>query len=88
MTPIDDDWKPHVRALLYPVIFSANLADEIDRVAKIIADQRGASPAAYRDAIARALASDERVAEVLDLDQPEAAVREFLRAVGDRLAVG
>jgi hypothetical protein len=81
----DGDWRAYVRELLYPILFTEQPLAEVGRVIEQLFTPGGREPAVYADAVARALASDERIADLNAVDLPEAEVRAFLRALAGRL---
>lgn len=82
------NWQGQIRALLYPVMFSENPVQEVDRALSALLDVP--NPIWTRDgfdkAIGVALASKKPITKVLgESDHPEATVRKYLEAVQARL---
>ena len=83
------DWRPYIRALIYPVQFEPEPLRGIDRVLELVVGRSAldASPAVYLAAVRAALASNVRLAELIPQDHSETAIRELLTEVERRLAV-
>jgi hypothetical protein len=83
-----DNWKPYIRALIYPIQFEVNPVEGVDRVIKLVVvpGALGASPAVYLDSVHRALASCTALARLLPQNHSEAAIRRFLSEVEHRIA--
>ena len=89
MTDIDD-WAPHIRMLLYPIIFEVDPIHGLDRVIRLIEEnqENGTLPAHYLTSIRMALASsDTYLSEIIPLEHSEKAIRLFLTEVERRLAL-
>jgi hypothetical protein len=84
-----EDWRPYIRALIYPVQFEPEPVRGIDRVLKFVVRSGAldASPAVYLAAVRAALASNDRLAELIPQDHSETAIRELLTELERRLAV-
>lgn len=80
-------WTGDIRALLYPVQFERNLMNARDRVLHDVVGggAMGRTPAQFRASIRQALGSGTSLSALLGLRHPEADVRSFLSAIGDRL---
>ena len=68
-------WQGHIRALLYPVIFSPDPCAEIDRVVRTLRPEHAPD---HLRAIEAALKSGEELHSLLPQPHPEAAVRKYL----------
>jgi hypothetical protein len=83
------DWRPLIRALLYPVIFEAQPNTSVDRVVRTVVDREalGITKPQYQEAIQQALASSEELCQLLPLaaNQSEATIRDFLGVLATRL---
>jgi hypothetical protein len=83
------DWRPVIRALLYPVIFEAQPQVSVDRVVRQVVDKAalGITKPQYQEAIRQALASSEELCQLLPLaaNQSEATIRDFLGVLATRL---
>jgi hypothetical protein len=84
----DDDWKPYIRALIYPIQFEVNPVEGVDRVIEfvVVPGALGATPAVYLDSVHRALASCTALARLIPQDHREATIRQFLAEVERRIA--
>lgn len=83
------DWRPILRALLYPIIFEVQPQASVDRVIRDIVDREalGMTRLQYQAAIRQALASSEELSQLLPLaaNQSEATIRDYLRVLATRL---
>ena len=84
-----NDWRPLIRALLYPIIFEAQPHRSVDRVVHDIVDQEalGMTKPQYQAAIQQALKSSEELCQLLPLamNQSEATIRDYLEGIAERL---
>lgn len=82
------DHRPIVAALLYVVQFQRDPVSAVEHALQQTVDRRalGASPEQYLAAVRAALASNEGLATLIPQSHPEVTVRDFLRAVEQRLA--
>jgi len=83
----DDRRQGLIRVLLYPVMFEKNPLNAIDRVLKMVADQKplNATPAAYLSAIRAALATETSLANIVPQGPPDQDIRRFLSELAHRL---
>ena len=84
---LQPDWMPLLRAVIYVVQFEADPIQAIDRVfAQVIEPGAlGATPQAYRDALAQALASDEALATLIPQPHSETTIRQYVALLYQRL---
>jgi hypothetical protein len=84
---VQEDWRPLLRAVMYVVQFEADPLRAIDRVLAEVINQGalGATPQAYRTALAQALASDEVLATLIPQPHPETTVRQYVALLYQRL---
>ena len=87
MNDKSDDWKPYVRALIYPIQFDPDPIQGIDRVLEFVVQRGalGASTARYLASVRKALASRSHLAKLIPQDHPEATIRQFLLELEHRL---
>ena len=85
---MSEDFRPCIRALIYPVQFERDPLDGVDRVvrAALAEGVLGAPPERCLALLRSALASDERLAQLIPQDHPEEAIRRFLAEVERRLS--
>ncbi len=83
-----EDWKPPIRALIYPVQFEADLLKHVDFVVKSVMQDRvlETSPERYLASIRTALSSQVRLSELIPQPHSEEKIRRFLSEVEKRLA--
>ena len=83
-----EDWRPYVRALIYPVQFERDPLHGLDRVLESVeaGGVLDASPERCLGAVRTALASDEGLAELIPQGHSEDAIRRFLSELEQRLA--
>jgi hypothetical protein len=84
-----NDWRPLIRALLYPIIFEREPHRRVDWVLRTIVDREvlGATRLQYQAAIRQSLTSPEELRQLLPLamNQSEATIRDYLRLLVERL---
>lgn len=87
---MSDDWRPLIRALIYPVQFDPRPEEEVGRVLAVVVDRRalGGERADYLAATRDALNSSEELSRLIPQDHPEEVVRRYLKAVQRALAAG
>jgi len=83
-----DEWKPYIRALIYPIQFEADPTQGVDRVLEHVVARGalGASPAIYLGSVRAALSSRIPLATLIPQSHSESAIRRFLAEVEQRLA--
>jgi hypothetical protein len=81
-----EDWRGYVRELVYPILFEEQPLAAVGRVVEQLFAAGARAPKPYVDAVGRALASDERIADLNAVDLPEGELRAFLKAVAGRLS--
>ena len=79
-------WKPSIRMLLYGIQFQQDPAAVADRVLQAVLRVR--PDIDFRAAIEQALASNERLSEMIPQDHPEPVIRAYLVEVARRLGSG
>ncbi|MGP6192017.1 MAG: hypothetical protein ACLPSH_18540 [Vulcanimicrobiaceae bacterium] len=86
MAPVDN-WKGHIRALIYGVQFEADPLDGADRVLQQVVQGRalGATPAQYLASIGTALAGAAPLADLIPQGHSEETIRQFLRELERRI---
>lgn len=85
--PLNMRFAGLIRALIYPVQFDHDPRDGIDRVLEMVVEPGGldGTPAEYLAAIRAALASSERLSDLIPQDHPEEVVRQYLAEVAQRI---
>lgn len=83
----DDQWKGHVRALIYPVQFSKQPVSEVDRVLNLLLDAPDSpwKKDALEEAVRLALTQMGSLAGLIPQDHSEAVIRAYLEAVLKKL---
>lgn len=80
-------WKGHIRMLVYVVQFQTDpVAAAKAAVDRVLRDQPAITPADLRFSIQQALASNERLAELIPQDHDERTIRAFLTSAAVQLA--
>jgi hypothetical protein len=86
---IDDDTKGLIRTLIYQVQFEKDPKDGIERVIKLVIQDKtvGVSQEKYIAAIKSALISTEELHTLIPQPHSESTIRDYLRELEAKLAV-
>jgi hypothetical protein len=84
---MSDDWKGHIRALLYPVQFESDLVAGVERALDLVVRRGalGASPERYLASVRAAQASGAPLTDVIPMEHSDLEIRRFLAEVESRL---
>ncbi|MGH3734574.1 MAG: hypothetical protein ACRDT6_02960 [Micromonosporaceae bacterium] len=87
MAQAPQGWLPAVTGIVYAVQFDQRPIDAVDRLLELIVatDVLPGSPERYAAAIPAALASSDRLADLVPQPHSEGAIRQLLDALGKRL---
>ena len=87
MSQPSENWRGYIRMLIYPVQFADDPVSEAEKSIQHVVDGDQNPPSVFLAAIKTALASDEKLSELIPQEHSEESIRDFLVEVA-RLLTG